>query len=133
MSRTCFDAATATSGAQGLAANAVTAGGLGVRRIDCPSEPAGIGGGPAGRPRVIETRLTSLLGLLTITVLLPDVSGAPSRIHLRIVSKPAAGIGPPCGGIIGSALWAASRNNRLSSGSPGFTTTPELPPAMSLT
>src|SRR5438876_8207431 len=106
MSRTCFDAATATSGAHGLAASAVTAGGLGVRRIDCPSEPAGISGGPAGRPRVMETRLTSLLSLLTMTVLLPAVSGAPSRIHLRIVAKPAAGHGPPCGGMIGSASWS---------------------------
>jgi len=52
----------------------------------------------------METRLTSLLGLLAITTLLPAVSGAPSRIHLRIVSNAAAAIGPPCGGIIGSAL-----------------------------
>src|SRR5262245_25645622 len=104
MSRICFDAATATSGAHGLAASAVTAAGFGVRRTVCASEPAGIGGGPAGRPRGIEPRLTSLLGLLATTTLLPAVSGAPSRIHLRMVSNPAAAIGPPCGGIIGSAL-----------------------------
>ena len=40
----------------------------------------------------------------TGAVRLPAVSGAPSRIHLRIVSNAAAAIGPPCGGIIGSAL-----------------------------
>src|SRR5207248_2173307 len=100
-------AATATSGAHGLAARAVTAAGRGVPGTACGSGACGSGGGPAGRPLVIDADATSDF-FTTSGALLPADSSAPCSIHFLSVESWTSGSGSALGGIFGSALWAAS-------------------------
>ena len=81
-SNTCFCPPTATNGAHGLAAIAVTA----VSRVALTADSlvmvtGGIGGGPVGLPFVTEEREKSTFGLVSTTTLLPEFSGAPSLIQ----------------------------------------------------
>jgi hypothetical protein len=58
-------------------------------------------------------------------------AGAPSAIHLRIVSISSGFNGSPEGGMNGSSSCLIRRTSRLPSGSPGLKAGPELPPSLS--
>src|SRR5262249_55187204 len=97
--------ATATRGAHGLLARAVKAvARLVVTTGSRLSLAAGMGGGPEGRPLMIDVRPTSILGLGATIVLLPEVSRAPPGIHCRKISRVSLARTGDLGGMYGSCL-----------------------------
>ena len=90
-----------------------------------------MGGGPDGRPRTTDFSPISFLGAAAM-VLLPEFSGAPAEIQVSMSAMSGSGILGLLGGMKGSALCATVVNSDDFSGSPGFTTAPELPPSISL-
>src|SRR5262245_60821531 len=90
----------------------------------------GIGGGPSGLPFDGLLRVKSTLGLSGMLTLLPEFSGAPPAIHFLMTSSVASGSFGSFGGMNGSLAWVITLYNRLVSGSPGLTATPEAPPCI---
>lgn len=98
---------TATSGAQGLAARAVTAVSRAARTSGSRrSDGGGIGGGPAGLPFAAPARVKSTFGRSGTTTLLPAFSGAPPAIHWWRMSSGSFAILGELGGMNGSAVCA---------------------------
>ena len=122
--------ATATRGAQGLAAIATTALGLAWGTNGSVERFSGIAGVPAGLPSDAGSSLNSNFGLALAVATLPEFSSAPPSIHLRISSISASGILGEFGGILGSSLCETTRKSVLFSASPGSITLPEPPPCI---
>src|SRR5579884_1365456 len=106
-SDTCPSPAMAISGAHGLLAMAVIALARVVWTIGSVGRLCGIGGGPAGRPLATDVSERLYFGLETAT-LLPEFSGAPFSIQMRMSSSDSLGRGGDLGGMNGSCWWLTS-------------------------
>src|SRR5258706_16042757 len=117
----------AISGAQGLAASAVSAAGRRVVAIGSIDRSLGIATGPAGLPAMVTT--AKLFFGLLITTADPLVSGAPPAIQFLITAMSLSASLSPLGGMLGSSAQVTALNNLEESGSPGSTALPLPPPA----
>src|SRR5262245_5397914 len=129
--RTCFCPATATSGAQGLAARLLIA----VLRLVCTTgsigKSTGMGGGPSGLPAEDTFIVKSTDGLAIATALEPVVSSSPPAIHFLNTSSSLSTSFGFLGGMVGSSACVMAFQSLLESGLAGATTLAEPPPLSS--